>query len=271
MRANSAIRAAIVTAAFVFAASLVGCGTSTGSEQQDAATQQEAVSSGEELDSQQEADASSNQDEDSSSSSPELEELPSQRGSIALDIDPVNDNPIVSEQTARDIFTITLEGNTYELPCPVQELLDDGWEASESFLSKEEEYEPNTGLGNIHLHYKGNEDLDIRIDTMNLTDKKCKWSESTLTGVTAETNVDFRSKAGFGLDTSMSDMLDIVGTNTSHYLTKYMHSCKVQVRMGQPDNNSLIGWIEYYTEPNEENLTELGIKLSTTAYNPLLV
>lgn len=200
------------------------------------------------------------------------ESLPSQLGSIAISRQDDSDNPVVSMETAREVFTIQLQGKTYELPCPVQDLLDDGWE-SMPFSGEDSSKGYMSGWSGIPLIYKGDKDQQITIDALNLSDQECGWRDSSFTGasVYASTGVPLESSAGFGLSVPFDEVLSVVGANANRYQSKYTQQAQVSIYTEGERSNNLTGTVSYECAPEATNLTHLRISLNAFRHNPLLV
>ena len=219
-------------------------------------------------------DSSSTAESTSSTTSTEptgLSKLESQLGSLAIEANDENNDPVMSEDTLRKIFTIELMGNTYILPCPVKELLNNGWEPGH-FSAEGKTTAFMSGWGGIPLNYKGDSDMKITIDVLNLSEGECSWDECFFTGlnVYASSGVSVSSKAGFGLDSTFDDVVGLMGANESSAVSKFEKSANIAMYIQGEGRNALVAYASFDGNVDSEELKHLQLSIANMQDNPLL-
>lgn len=97
-----------------------------------------------------------------------------------------------------DIYTFTLEGKTYTLPCAASEFVDAGWTTAKDVTVAANHYA--SAPGNAMLTLGDDADTYIGLQLVNTTDAEASWDACTVVGITVEGNsaaaAEFTTKDG---------------------------------------------------------------------------
>ena len=136
-------------------------------------------------------------------------------GSIAKKAADDHGNPIVEKETVRDLFKLTLEGDEFELPCPVTKFIEKEWGFERGYSFSDMSYDPGFSF-DIGLWYKDDQNFNISVTLKNTTDEVVAGNELTVVGITIkpmDTFVEFESAVGVSRDSDLDTLLAVLGCN----------------------------------------------------------
>ena len=115
------------------------------------------------------------------------------------------------------IYTFTLNGKTYTLPCKASELADAGWApvrdttVAAKFCSK-------ASIGNGYA-LNGDTSKQVGLNVLNTTDSEANWQDCTVVGVLVDgnSNVDFATAAGIKVGSTYGEVQKAYGATSYDY------------------------------------------------------
>lgn len=194
---------------------------------------------------------------------------------------------IVSMDDAKKIFSATVEGKQYSFPCPVQNVLDDGWAYSDSNLwkeahmEKERTFKPEFGEHMIYLKNTAQsaDDYDrtakeIRVHVNNTSDAQSLWSDCTCVGAAFMADGDqlsnldqlasFQTGIGINVGDEAQKVIDTFGTWKYYDENSDKQSDKFNICVKGDDGQIVrLGYVNF--EQNSDGvITLVNIKVNPT-------
>lgn len=135
--------------------------------------------------------------------------------------------------TAEDIdevYTFTMAGGEYALPCPVTAFTEAGWTPQYPERTVVPGFNASNPTNIFYLN--GDENVKVYLDLLNPGDEEASWKRCTVVGVTVEygTAPAFETSAGIALGSSIDDVeaayggsdyeVDRYGTIGYHFLAR---------------------------------------------------
>lgn len=136
-------------------------------------------------------------------------------GSIAEKAADDHNNPLVEKETVRDLFKLTIEGDEFELPCPVTKFFEKEWGYELGYSFEDMSYDPGFSF-DVDLWYKDDQNFNISIKLKNTTDKIVAGNDLTVVGISIKpmySFVSFDSAVGVSRDSDLDTMLAVLGCN----------------------------------------------------------
>ena len=125
-------------------------------------------------------------------------------------------NPLVEKNVARDIFAFTIEGEDFELPCPINTFLEKGWQLEQGYIYDDNmKYDPGFSY-DIGMWHEGDANYNIMVKLRNVSNEVVPWKNLTVVGLTirpVDSFVAFESKIGIDRDSDLDKLLTVFGCN----------------------------------------------------------
>lgn len=188
-------------------------------------------------------------------------------GTIAKKAADDHGNPLVEKDTVRDIFKLTIEGEEYELPCPVSKFIDKDWRFKLGYSFADNKYDPDFSF-DMDLWYKDDENYNISVKLKNTSDEIVTGNDLMVVGITIEpmnSFVSFESAAGVDRDSDLDTLLAVLGCNDESALQDNKVIVQYHVSLYEKPfydmNSTLYGNISYDWNKTGRAMTALSFEL----------
>lgn len=199
----------ICAAALSLCLALAGCGAGDSSQSDASSGPKVTITQmGEEEESQRRGSARKESDS-------EHNVLSTCLGTIAERFADDHGNPMVEKEMARKVFSFVIEGETMELPCPVKQFFDKGWQLEQGYTYENMRYDPGFAY-EVGMWHKGDANYNIKVLLKNTSDEVIPWEELTVVGLTIrpiDSYVSFECEAGVDRDSDLDELLEVFGCN----------------------------------------------------------